>query len=109
MIYRNLIVSQGTDNIPLGIGIKVNGLSSELVHNPAHIILILLTVESTGTVYKVSAGLESGPDILNYLTLACGAHLNVFRTPVTDSTLVLAEHSLARAGCINGNKVKHKA
>ena len=81
-------------------------LVAPLLAHSLHEVLILITIERTGAIYQHSASPERKKCILHDLPLTLGTHPNVGLTPLLTSLIQFAEHTLARAGRINGHHIE---
>ena len=93
-------------NAPLGRRLYGQRLGTKLARNPSDTILVLLAIKSTGAVHQQSAGAQRLPNIAQNLALTLGTLHHRGHAPLLDGKSILAEHSLARTGCIHHNYIK---
>ena len=94
---------------PLRLNRQTEDVSTKLRGYPLHVLLILVRIKRTRGIDEQSAGTQTRPDVAYYLALQSPAVVDVLTAPFRYGSLVLAEHSLAGAGHVGKDGVKHDA
>ena len=92
--------------VPLRFDGHVHEVGAQLLGYPCHVLLVLMRVERAGRVDEQTTRSQTVPHVADYLALQSPAVLHVLQTPLLACALVLAEHSLARAGHVGENGVE---
>ena len=104
-IHRSLAL-QCARYVPLRFDGHIHEVGAQLLGYPCHVLLVLMRVERAGRVDEQTARSQTAPHVADYLALQSPAVLHVLQTPLLACALVLAEHSLARAGHVGENGVE---
>ena len=81
-------------------------LRPHLIHQPLHLLLILLAVECASAINQHPTRFQHLPSRLQNLTTPFHAHPHILRAPLRSCALILAKHPLARARRIHQYRIK---
>ena len=93
-------------DIPFGGDFKIDGFSPVFPTQIVDYILIFHAIESTCTIYKVAAGTQCEPKVIDDFALTFGTFFDKSHAPLSNSFRVFAHHSLSGTGNIGGDNVE---
>ena len=92
--------------VPFRFDGHIHEVGAQLLGYPRHVLLVLMRVERAGRVDEQTTRSQTVPHVADYLALQSPAVLHVLQAPLLACALILAEHTLARAGHVGENGVE---